>query len=189
MKSKIETVYCRHGGERICQGDILNDFTYPEWISREGSKIKVKNRIMPFLIILTQDCDLERDHVNRNTPKEMQKTQDKYLQSILVCSGYYAEQFRNGEHLNKLGLTMEYQNKNKWKTIIQNDNPRYHFLGECPKYQIPDLVIDFKHYYTVPIEILNTEINNHYVGTINELFRESLSQRFAHYLSRVGLPL
>lgn len=185
MISKIETIYRRHDNNRICQGDILKDFKYPEWISREGKKIKVRNRIITFLIILTQDCDLERDFINRNTPG---KTQDKYLQSILVCPAYYAEKLRDGDHLKKLKQKMEYQNSAKWKLIKQNDNPRYHFLKDCPDLQIPELVVDFKHYYTIPREILYDEIEDHYVATVNELFRESLSIRFAHYLSRVGLP-
>jgi hypothetical protein len=28
----------------------------------------------------------------------------------------------------------------------------------------------------------------HYLATFNKLFRESLSQRFSNYLSRIGLP-
>jgi hypothetical protein len=28
----------------------------------------------------------------------------------------------------------------------------------------------------------------HYICTVSELFREKISQRFANYLSRIGLP-
>jgi hypothetical protein len=179
-------MYRKHDTDRVCQGDILSDFVYPEWVSREDKKIKIKHRIIPYLIILTQDCDLEGDHNNRINDKD---TQDKYLQSILVCPAYYAEKLRNGTHLEQLELKMEYQNSKKWKTITNNDNPRYHYLIECKEYQIPELTIDFKHYYSIPRDILYKEIKHHYAGSLNELFRESLSQRFAYYLSRIGLPL
>lgn len=185
MKSKIETVYRRHDRDRVCQGDLFEDFVYPEWVSREGKKIKIQNRTIPYLIVLTQDCDLEGDHRNHTTASEKQ---DKYLQSILVCPAYQADKLKEGNHLEKLGYTMEYQNKNNWKAIKQNNNPRYHYLETFK--QIPALAIDFKHYYSIPRDILYKEMkaDHHYIGTVNELFRESLSQRFAYYLSRVGLP-
>ncbi|WJI09146.1 hypothetical protein FGU46_03095 [Methanobacterium sp. CWC-01] len=185
MRSKIETIYRRHDTDRVCQGDLFEEFVYPEWISREGNKIKIKNRNIPYLIVLTQDCDLERDHVNHITNSEKQ---DKYLQSILVCPAYQADKLKNGTHLEKLGYKMEYQNSDRWKIIMQNNNHRYHYLEAFE--QIPALTIDFKHYYSIPRDIIYNEIKNddHYLGTVNELFRESLSQRFAYYLSRIGLP-
>ncbi len=186
MKSKIDNIYRRHKTDRICQGDILRDYKYPERILREDGKIKVKYRKIPFLIVLTQDCDLDRDHKNHIEDNE---TQDKYLQHILVCPAYEAEKLKNGKHLEKLDLKMEYQNKVKWKVIKNNDNPRYHYLDEYLNFQIPELAIDFKHYYSIPRDLLYSDIKEHYLASLNELFRESLSQRFAYYLSRVGLPL
>ena len=144
MKSKIETIYRRHDINRVCQGDLFEDFVYPEWVAREGKKIRIQNRNIPYLIVLTQDCDLERDHVNHISETEKQ---DKYLQSILVCPAYQADELQKGEHLKNLKFKMEYQNKNKWKTIKQNDNPRYHYLGAFG--QIPALTLDFKHYYSI----------------------------------------
>ena len=31
-------------------------------------------------------------------------------------------------------------------------------------------------------------LKKHYIGSMKELYREDLSQRFAYYLSRIGLP-
>lgn len=185
MRSKIEARYRQHNLTRICQGDILVDFIYPEWIQREGKKIQIKNRKIPFLIILTQDCDLDRDYHNHNG---VGKTQDKYLQSVLVCPAYEAEKLKEGTHLKKLEMEMEYQNRAKWNIVTNNDNPRYHYLEDNLDFQIPELVIDFKHYYSIPRDIIYSEFNKHYLASLNELFRESLSHRFAHYLSRIGLP-
>lgn len=192
MKSKIKSYYKKHNCKRICQGDIYRDFTYPNWIweenTEEGKKIKVQKRTLVYLIILTQDCDLEQDHTNHS--KEKIEKQDKFLQSILICPAYLSEQLRAGIHLSDLELKMEKYNSRRWNLIKRNNNCRYHFLPEKPDYNIPDLVIDFKHYYTIPRDTVYENINpTDYLGTINELFRESLSQRFAYYLSRIGLPV
>lgn len=53
--------------------------------------------------------------------------------------------------------------------------------------QVPNLVIDFKHYYTVSREKMYNNLNNYFVSS-KPLFREQLSQRFAYYLNRIGLP-
>ena len=84
---------------------------------------------------------------------------------------------------------MQYIDSKRWKIVQNNQNPRYHFLKGEKMYQVPNIVIDFKHYYTIPRDELYKNYKNHYIGSINELFREALSQRFAYYLSRIGLPL
>jgi hypothetical protein len=53
---------------------------------------------------------------------------------------------------------------------------------------LPDLVIEFKQYYTIPTHILYRFYENHFVGSLKPLFRENISHRFAFYLSRIGLP-
>lgn len=185
MKSKIDAVYVKHDGERICQGDILRDIEYVYDFRVEAGSIKTKKIMLPYVVVLSQDCDLERDYKNRNG---IGKNQDKYLQSILVCPAYLAEKMKAGTHLSELSLTMERINGEKWGSVTNNDVPRYHYLNGCPDMQIPDLAIDFKHYFTIPRETLYAAVKDHCLGTVNELFREDLSQRFAYYLSRIGLP-
>lgn len=186
MKSKIESVFIKHSGKRICQGDILRDFEYIEFVSnnkKTGTGIK---KIFPYLLVLSQDCDLESDHKNH---MECKDNQDKYLISILVCPGYSAEELREGTHLKEYGLKMNRINSERWNNIKNNQNSRYHFLRGAQKLQIPNLIIDFKHYYTISRDVLYKNFNDFYLASINELFRESLSQRFTNYLSRIGLPI
>ena len=54
---------------------------------------------------------------------------------------------------------------------------------------MPELVIDFKHYYSVPRDLfyLRKE-ESEYMARLNVPFRELVSQRFAYFLSSVGLP-
>jgi len=187
MSSKIETRYRRHDCVRLCQGDILEDFRYPERVIIVGKKIRVKQRYLPYLVILTQDCDLEQDYKSRTVPR---KTQDAYLQTILVCPAYQGEKLRNGDHLEDLDLKMEYQNSTKWNDIKDDKNPRYQYLPEFinEEVQVPELTIDFKHYYCIPRDLIYENLQKHYLASINELFRESLSLRFAQFISRIGLP-
>ena len=186
MKSKIDSIYIQKEDDRICQGDILRDYEYLEGVSIKEDEIKIEKRLIPYLIVLTQDCDLENDYDNHTNGNN---DNDKFLFSILVCPGYTAIDLKDGLHLEKLKLKMQHIDSKRWKIVQNNQNPRYHFLKGELIYQIPNIVIDFKHYYTIPRDDLYKNYKNHCIGSINELFRESLSQRFAYYLSRVGLPL
>lgn len=188
LLSKIDSAYVRHDLERFCQGDILRDISIVQWAERIGDRLSVQERVLPYSVILTQDCDLEQDYNNRLS--ENSKNADKYIHSVLLSPAYPAAAVKSGTHLQELQLSMETINSERWRAIKQNNNYRYHFLFGHQDFQIPDLVIDFKHYFTVPRDVLYTEIfRSSYLASVSELFRESLSIRFAQYLSRIGLPL
>jgi hypothetical protein len=201
MKSKINTIYEYHDRSRICQGDLFRDLEYPEKYLPKEHELDVEALKIPYLFVLTQDCDLLSDCRNRENisvadcdtgETESNNNHDKYLQSILICPAYPAKLLKKGDHLKRLKLKMFNFNKTSstvWNFVTNNQNPRYHFLEKKMEFQIPELVIDFKHYYTIPRDILYTKVEEHYLGTLNELFRELLSQRFSFYLSRIGLPL
>ncbi|MDO9517864.1 MAG: hypothetical protein Q7J10_07440, partial [Methanosarcinaceae archaeon] len=133
-----------------------------------------------------QDCDLENDFENRSesTPEK----HDKFLRTVLICPAYVAIDLRKGIHLEDLNLKMETFNSARWNSIMKQNNARYHFLEQDQELQVPELVIDFKHYYALPRDALFNMYDDNYLVTINHLFREFLSQRFSNYLSRIGLP-
>ncbi|MCJ7575909.1 MAG: hypothetical protein MUO80_04425 [Dehalococcoidia bacterium] len=198
MKSTIESRYITHDCKRVCQGDILRDFEYEGWISivddPEASgkkKVRLSRIKFPYTVILSQDCDLDRDFRARdsaNNDSDLDKNQDKYLHSILLCPAYPAESLRRGNHLQDMQLKMEHIPTRKWDFVVLNEVPRYHYLENEMSLQIPFLAMDFKQYLTVPRDTVYEKLQNHYIGTLNQLFREELSQRFAYYLSRIGLP-
>ena len=185
--SKIDSMYVTHAPKRICQGDILRDFVGIDWgIEDTSDKYKISALTLPYIIVMTQDCDLELDFNNRSEPDS--KTHDKYLQTILVCPAYNATEFKEGEHLKSKELVM-----NKWGTDLYNqiknqNHARFYFLEQNQAMQVPQLIVDFKHYYTIPRDVLYKMYAKCYLATFNKLFRESLSQRFSNYLSRIGLP-
>jgi hypothetical protein len=140
-----------------------------------------------YAVTLTQECDLEHDFHNRQgTPEK----HDKFLPSVLLAPAYLAERLREGEHLSDIGLVMERYNSSRWRLIKRNGNERYHFLAQDITFQVPDLVIDFKHYFTMPRDNFYSELldREHYVASVRVPFREHLSSRFTHYLARIGLP-
>ncbi len=125
---------------------------------------------------------------NRSEPAA--EKHDKYLQNVLVCPAYNAETFKKGDHLKgePNELKMNTWGSNDYNKIKQQNNARFHYLEQNEALQVPQLVVDFKHYYTIPRDVIYKMHVDNYLATFNKLFRESLSQRFSSYLSRIGLP-
>ena len=186
-------MYFQHNLERLCQGDILRDFEDYLWGVVGGSKVRMMKRTTIYMVIMSQDCDLERDYTNRMESENPNKNRDKFIQQILVCPAYPSEQLKEGTHLSELSelgvKTEKIESKTKWNLIKLNEIPRYHHLKRDIQLQIPELVIDFKHFFTIQRDFIYDVRKRHYLATIDELFREELSQRFAYYLSRIGLPI
>lgn len=181
----LSSLYFKSTLERHEQGDILRDVQFIEWAKIEGDgELTVAERTLQYCVLLSQDCDLEHDYGNRVNQSSALK--DKYLQSLLLCPAYPALTFRAGKHLEKLGMLMQPITSDPWKRLIQHNEARYHYLESNPDLQVPELVIDFKHYLTVPRDIIYG--SNSYVATIEIVYRDHLSARFAQYLSRIGLP-
>lgn len=183
LNSSINSIYVTHDLSRISQGDILRDFEFV--IGGEGSsKIQIK---FPYVITISQDCDLTWG--NNFFDRDVEKPFNQYLHNILLTPAYPNELVRGGKHLKDLyGFVSSKINSSNWKQIKQNINPRYHYLPSDTNLQVPDLVIDFKAYYTIPFGYIRELYPNTYHATVNELFRESLSQRFANFLTRIALP-
>ncbi|MDR3292073.1 MAG: hypothetical protein LBT10_08010 [Methanobrevibacter sp.] len=149
---------------------------------------------------MTQDCDLEQDFNYR----EKSHKSRHYIPSILICPAYLAIKLKKGNHLENLSILFEEKQqteyekinfqelgKNLWDPIKNNNNVRYHLLKEFEindSLKVPELIVDFKHYFTIYRDELYSKVNTNYFASLDPLFREQLSQRFAYYLSRIGLP-
>lgn len=168
---------------------MLRGLSIVEWAGVQNDELVVRERTLPYCVILSQECDLEHDFNNRNDPAKRDRDNDKFLQSLLLCPAYPAAQFKLGTHLEAAGLKMQRINSDEWKRIKQNNSYRYHYLPEQAEYQVPELALDFKHYITVPRdEAYREDFKQKFLVGLDDLFREHLSSRFAHYLSRIGLP-
>jgi hypothetical protein len=188
--NKIDSRYIKKGElRRVTQGDILRNTKIIDYLVKDKT-YEIAQIELPYAVIMTQDCDLEQDYNNRRV--DVDEKQDKYLQSILICPAYQSEIFKDGKHLEDLypdiHLTMEKWDSGRFKTILNQNNHRYYFLEQFQNFQIPSLVVDFKHYHTISREFLYKIYPDCYLATLNQLFREDISQRFSNYLSRIGLP-
>ncbi len=170
------------------QGDILRDVHWIEYVDEQAGNIEVARVVFPLAIVLTQDCDLEQEHRFRTDPRKT--TQDKWLVSVLMAPLYNVEHVYAGEHLSELQIKMEPIQKTKTpgQYLRHNDRPRYHYLDFEEDVPLVPSVIDFKHYFSVTVRYLNSIKKASYVCSVAPLFREGIAQRFAAYLSRVGLP-
>lgn len=186
-------MYSYHSKQRIYQGDIFRNIEiYTDFKIVDG-KIKTKKIIFPYSIVMTQDCDLEQDFNNRKSSNEDQRVE---LISILLCPVFNSNDLRKGVHLENVEIKCSNLNGKLWDPVKKNKDKRYYFLKGEKVYldynqdkfkNVDDLIIDFKHYQTIPRDNLYDKINQYYVS-IDPLFREKISDRFTHYLGRIGLP-
>lgn len=182
-------------------GDIYRNVEYVENISEEtvteGNEevriLEIKKIIFPYVVILTQDCDLAQDYKFRF---DRGKSGDKILLSVLVAPIYNAEDVFEGKHLSKirdrLMQTIKVKKGKKLTTVgkhlVHNETPRYHYLEFPKEVPIVPSIIDFKHYFSLDVEQLYEIREQNFVCKISELYREDISQRFASFISRIGLP-
>lgn len=171
--------------ERIAQGDIFSNIEIIEDIEVKGNKLIVNKIRFPYVVCLNQECDLENDY---NAALNDQK-KDCRLLHLAIAPAFNFEQFLSGNHWGGIydpnnGIN---RNKTNGKAIIDNQNPRFHYI-KFPEVDKPELIIDFKHFFTINRNLLYSNLNKR-IYSLDGLFRENLSQRFCNYVSRIGLPV
>lgn len=180
---------------RAQQGDIFSNIDHIESLIPYGdNNIEINRIVFPYVIVLSQDCDLEQDS-NYYLANPKPSNDDKKLFSVIVAPLYNEEYLLTGSHLSDIGLTMQKIERGSaakpttnYKNLIKNEIPRYHhivFPGGTP---MVNSVIDFKHYFTVNSQYLIEIKPKQFVCKVSELYRERISQRFSNFLSRIGLP-
>ena len=174
---------------RVSQGDVYKDVEFIQDVSLKRGNIEKYKIVFPYVVVLTQDCDLIRDSEIRYH-RIITQTQDKLIISVLVAPLYNVEHVYMGQHLENLKIKMQLINKNRTsgKNLRDNKNPRYHYLEFPSEIPITPSVIDFKHYFSVNVEYLKSIKKESFICRISDLFKEDISFRFANFLSRVGLP-
>ena len=186
LTSQIKYRYKKINKKRLCQGDILRGVEFKIGDSNYGGKSDTVG--LKYAVVMSQDCDINSDFLNKEKKKSNPDADDdKFLPTILVCPAYISGEFYIGSHIN--GWSMKPFSKKEIEKLMKNDEyKRYHYLHQNNDLGIPELIIDFKHFFTLPVGLLYKYKKTSYISTISEVFREELSQRFAGYLSRFGLP-
>lgn len=175
--------------KQVHQGDIFKSVKYYDNFIECSGQFELSLLKFPYSIILTQECDLsnnlnERGGIDFNTKPFKH---DKFLVSLLCAPLYNAEHLFAGNHLSFLDITSESKNSDQRKYIKSNREPRYHYLEFDDGIQLVPMVIDFKHYFTVSLNTLETDLCQR-ICSLKPIFRESVTQRFSNFLSRIGLP-
>jgi hypothetical protein len=148
----------------------------------QGDKLLLDSLEFPFVVCLNQECDLESDYISAVREK------DNCLLHLAIAPAFLFEHFLSGTHWGKV-FENSAGGKRKdtlIKKIVENEIPRYHYLL-FPDPSMPELIIDFKHFFTVNRDLLYLNLQNR-LCSIDDLFREKISQRFCNYVSRIGLP-
>jgi hypothetical protein len=170
---------------RIAQGDIFSDIEIIENISIEKDKIHLHKIVFPFVVCLSQECDLESDY-KASCDVESKKTTN--LLHIAIAPAFNFDLFVSGKHWGEIFDKSDPTggSKSKKDCIIDNEIPRYHYL-KFPDTGMPELIIDFKHFFTINRNYIYKNLDKR-LCSMDDLFKERISQRFSNFLSRIGLP-
>lgn len=185
------TIVIEHkADERLRQGEFYSDIDIIESFSDGKKSIFIDEINYPLCILLNQDCDLNSDFRSRTTKEEDPKSNnDKDILWLVFAPVYVFAQFLQGDHLTELGMKMSKLEDNTLiSKILQNEIPRFHFLKFEAKEKLPEMIIDFKHFFTKSNTSFLKDTKKKLEFSALPLFREAISQRFAYYLSRIGLP-
>jgi hypothetical protein len=124
------------------------------------------------LVVMTQACDLAHGKVD----------------SVVLCPAWSIDEMEAADV--RLGALNSKDRKKHWERARKGEMAAYHLLAEWPELALPVLVVDFHRIYTAPKDYLSAFAER--AGQRPRLlppYREHLSQAFARYFMRVGLPV
>ena len=160
----------------ITQGDIIKGCPVPilkEFdISEDGQNVQAEIAVIDG-IILTQACDIA----------------NKKVENIILCAITAKSEFE--EIQRKLGKS-EKEIRKSIDSIIKGQQNAYHIINEFKSEDFSQdyYIINFKDIFSVPVYVARAiaEKNGKRVRLCPP-YREHLSQAFARYFMRVGLPI
>ncbi len=157
-------------GDEIHQGDILEScrvYSPPPEISSDPFSPPVFKWNERDVIVMSQSCDLVKGR--------------EKVEEVLVCTLWRRSEIKDG-HLSTLkGL----------EDLRRGNLPPFHLIVDCslPDFQRESRIVEFRRVYSLPIAYVRK-----YLGATAHLrllppYREHLSQAFARFFMRVGLPM
>ena len=159
-------------GDHIAQGDIIEDcpvFSPPKELAEHDLEPDVG---VPFdceyadLIVISQSCDLEKGR--------------EKVEEVLLCSIWRKSEFTEGI-FSKL---------DDWENARKGRFPGHHVLAPCklPGSEQEPRVVDFRRVYSLPLNFVRARAAAAPRIRLMPPYREHLSQAFARFFMRVGLP-
>jgi len=155
------------GKDDLMQGDFIMDCPVVIPPSEISEDIDVK--IMNYnVVIMSQSCDLIQ----------------RKLDLVLVCPIWPLSEFERRSDF--------FKSRRGKEALRQGNVPGYHLLNKCEidGFKTEYLVVDFRSVYSVPFNFL-VELAQKRDKRLRLLppYREHLSQAFARFFMRVGLPV
>jgi hypothetical protein len=177
-------------GERLTQGDIIFDCPLVSWapspIQVTGSSSEfeaLKQGRIAFqadVIVMTQACDLEQEKVR----------------NVVACP-----HLSLGDYKASWEAFLQRRNQNPttkaWRTHCDDIKDGYAWnlsiinRSALPGYEFEHRIVDFHEVFTLPREFLESLLvaRGRARPRLLSPYREHLSQAFARYFMRVGLPV
>jgi len=193
MSHKIKINTNIDENEIVQQGDIFKDVSYIFDIIQSEGNVEIRTLTFPYVIVLSQSCDLY--HAGRLNEKEI-KSESKVMFSVIVAPIFEKETILRGEHLKELleqglfdfKLDEQFVSKRDLDIAEKDMHYRFHiFDTESNETSIPLSIIDFKNFFTLTVEKINSMKSNR-IGRLGSLECQQIVNKFSTYLSRVGLP-
>lgn len=209
----MPSLYVRHNSVSLKQGEIISDLVEFKLQTSEAKSVKDVYKAAkfdpithPYVIVVSQDCDLDWDYKARAE----RASEDKLLTHILFCALFPLDEVRS-----RSGLKSEL-----WKRVMQNQDERYHHLDEglivsaeqCTNESIsaihemssedfheqyetgeivPELIADFKTTFALPTEFAYWLVSTGQANRKGALFPpylEDFMHRLYGFLGRVATP-
>lgn len=175
------------------QGEVVSDVIQVHVrtgsLAQDAADLDLEEKIHPYALILTQDCDLDWDFKARAAEPQDQgqenKRQAKMVPNILLCELTTTEALRprlaGGDVL---------------KRVRNNQDERYHCFPAISLSEdragggLPELVADFKRVFSIPTDelYLRISLGIRRRALLDSPFLQHLSTRFGYYCLRVALP-
>ena len=179
--------------DQLCQGDIFQKVRYSYIDSEDDEGVNIVEFEFPMAIIVSQACDViaMEEVVNNKSGKPA-----KFMPSILMCPIYDKSASRSGDHIKdafgqlSLNIIKEPVYFNNDLNIADKDwHYRFHSLTieTGTEKVLENTIIDFKHYFTVPISYLISHKRDRLLH-LDDLFAEQITLKFSTYLARVAIP-
>jgi len=155
------------GDDDLMQGDFIRDCPVVIPPSEISDEIDVK--IINYnVVVMSQSCDLVQ----------------RKLDLVLVCPIWPLSDFEKRSDF--------FESKEGKEALRRGNVPGYHLLNKCEieEFKTDYLIVDFRSVYSVPFNFL-LELSKKRGSRMRLLppYREHLSQAFARFFMRVGLPV
>jgi len=175
------------------QGEVLSGLVQARVATETlgGTELEVSAVVHSFVVVVSQDCELDWDFRCRFGDDDKRPTEWKETPNLLLCEARWIPEGRRPDAWSG----------DLWKRARQNQDERYHFLPPCPgaldtkANGFGPLLLDFKRYFTVPMdevyERLRIEGSDERVdrrAVLVSPYREYLAHRLFSFLARVALP-